>query len=169
MFLRAALPRWPGEYLLEVDLVQEDVAWFHERARREPLRVACRALGDPAGPARLLPVTLAEPGAFQRRHPGAHLVLVRMLRVPVMLAAAERARSGITWHARMAWWHAREAWTRLREPPMQMNGIPRPQVEQLIQGAGGRLLEAESSELTFAGWQAYRYFVVRTPPLPVNE
>ena len=160
VFLRAALPRWPGEYLLEVDVVQEDVAWFHERSGREPLRVPCRAAGAPESPL-LRTQSTPEPGSLRRRHPRAHFVLVRLLRVPVLLAAAERARSGIAWHARMAFWHAREAWTRFREPPMRMNGIPRPQVEELIRNAGGRLLEAESSELTFAGWQAYRYFVVR--------
>jgi SAM-dependent methyltransferase len=161
VFLRVPLPIWPGEYRLEVDLVQEDVAWFHERSGREPLRVPCRARGTPAAEPRLRPERVGEPGQLRRRHPRAHFVLVRLLRLPLLLASAERARSGLAWHARMAWWHAREAWTRLREPPMRMNGIPRPQVEELIRSAGGRLLEAESSELTFAGWQAYRYFVVR--------
>jgi hypothetical protein len=143
--------------------------------RRRPgrRRVVPRALGaraaarSPAAPAGapesplLRTQSTPEPGSLRRRHPRAHFVLVRLLRVPVLLAAADRARSGIAWHARMAFWHAREAWTRFREPPMRMNGIPRPQVEELIRNAGGRLLEAESSELTFAGWQAYRYFVVR--------
>jgi SAM-dependent methyltransferase len=162
VFLRARLPRWPGDYLLEIDVVQEAVGWFHERAGRAALQVPCRAGGEPPSePIRLRPRGAAEPGAFKRRHPRAHFVLVRVLRAPVLLAAAARARATVAWHARMAYWNAREAVRRAWDPPMRMNGIPRPQVEQLIVEGGGRLLEAEGSELTLAGWQAYRYFVVK--------
>lgn len=161
MFLRIALPPWPGEYQLELDLVQEDVAWFHERSGGIPLRIPCRADGDPvAESVRLRLQRAAEPGAFQRRHPRAHFVLARLLRLPALLQLAAKARATLAWHARMLWWQAREGLRRLLDPPMPMNGIPRPQVEELIREAGGRLLEAESSELTFAGWQAYRYWVM---------
>jgi hypothetical protein len=103
----------------------------------------------------------AETGAFRRRHPRAHFVLASVLRLPALLRAAAKARATLAWHARMLWWQAREQARRRLDPPMPMNGIPRPQVEELIKSAGGRLLEAESSELTFAGWQAYRYWVAR--------
>lgn len=163
MFLRGALPRWPGEYLLEVDLVQEDLAWFHERSGRAPERIPCRADGEPAAERiRLLVQARAgQPRAFQQRHPRTHFLLVRVLHVWALLKAGARARSVVAWHARMLWWQVREALRRFIDPPMSMNGIPRPQVEELIRDAGGRLLEAESSELTFSGWQAYRYWVVR--------
>lgn len=161
IFLRIALPPWPGEYQLELDLVQEDVAWFHERSGRTPLRIPCRAAGVPgAEPILLRPQRAGGAGAFQRRHPRAHFVLARVLRLPALLQVAAKARATVAWHARMLWWQAREGLRRLLDPPMPMNGIPRPQVEELIRSAGGRLLEAESSELTLAGWQAYRYWVV---------
>jgi SAM-dependent methyltransferase len=162
IFLRIVLPPWPGAYQLEVDLVQEDVAWFHERSGRPPLRIPCRADGVPgAEPVRLVPQRAGEAGAFRRRHPRAHFILAR-LRVPALLRAAAKARATLAFYARTLWWQARDQLRRLLDPPMPMNGIPRPQVEELLRGAGGRLLEAESSELTFAGWQAYRYWVVRS-------
>ena len=164
VFLRVPVPKWPAAYQLEIDLVQEDVAWFHERSGRAPLRIRCEALGDAATaePLRLrLEAPAAERGAFQRRHPRAHFLLARVLRIPTLLKAGLAARSAFEWHARMLWWQVREGLRRIIDPPMSMNGIPRPQVEELIRDAGGRLLEAENSELTFAGWQAYRYWVVR--------
>jgi SAM-dependent methyltransferase len=162
IFLRARLPRWPGEYLLEIDLVQEDVAWFHDRSGRAPLRVACVAEGSPAAePVRLVAQPADRAGSFRRRHPRAHYVLTRVLRLQAALGTLRRAQRAGAWHARLVWWNARETLRRALDPPMPMNGIPRPQVEQLIADGGGRLLEAESSELTFSGWQAYRYFVVR--------
>lgn len=165
VFLRARLPPWAGEYVFEVDLLQEDVAWFHERSGRPPLRLACRAgavAGGPAGPPRLRPrPPLAEPGAFQRRHPRLHFVLARLLRLPAVRNAARRAARAAAWLARSWWSRLCGAVARRLDPPMVMNGIPRREVLGLIEQHGGRLLEAEASELTFAGWQAYRYWVTR--------
>jgi hypothetical protein len=57
-------PAEPGAYLLELDLVWEDVAWFGERSGgrtfRAPVEVAARAPradGDDGGPSVAIPGT----------------------------------------------------------------------------------------------------------------
>lgn len=157
VFLRVTLPQWPGSYRLDVDLVQEDVAWFEERSGRGALFVHCVVPGEPRGVA---PRLLTAP-AFRQRHPRANALLKRFRPLVALVHAARRGRAAVSWHALMLRHNAAEAWRRLVDPPMQMNGVPRGEVERLIEDAGGRLLEAERSELLTAGWQAYRYWVRR--------
>jgi SAM-dependent methyltransferase len=171
LFLRVPLPRRPGDYLLELDLVQEGFAWFRQKSEQGFVLLPCRLSGDPAAsePLRLLPSEPTAPHVpFRIRHPRAYALLARVPRLRELRIAAVRTVQSVVgaaqtagFHARLLSYSARDRVRKLLDPPMAMNGIPRAQVEQLIKDAGGRLVEAEPSELTVAAWQAYRYWVVR--------
>lgn len=163
LYLLPPLPSAGGDYLLEVDLVQEGVAWFHEKSGAAPLRLRCRAEGGTDQPRPRLLAAPARPAgpSFRERYPLAHELLARRLRLPELRNAALAAAEAAAWHGRIGFWRAREAVRRVLDPPMQMNGIPRADVLALLADSGARLLEAERSELTEAGWQAYRYWATR--------
>ncbi len=46
-------------------------------------------------------------------------------------------------------------------PRMEMHGVPRPEVEQLLQTAGAELLAADPDDAPGPGWTSFRYFARR--------
>lgn len=171
LFLTIQLPPQPGDYVLELDLVQENVAWFAERGST-PARISCRAEGKSTGDL-WTPPAGREQRPFQLRYPRLHAALARLPFVRAVSATVhslhtivQRGRRDLLWRV----YSARQIWgERLKQaldPPMEMNGIPRSEVVELLTSCGGHVLEVENAELTHAGWQAYRYWVTRPPLLP---
>lgn len=100
--LEVYVPAKPGVYILELDMVQENVRWFAS-VGSPPTRIRVRV-----HPAR--PVADADPAAPAR---------------------------------------------------MQMHGIPRAEVEQIIAARGGRLLTVEENDAAGGGWRSFRYCATR--------
>lgn len=99
-------PAWPGQYQLELDMVQEQVSWFQDRGSRA-LRLPVRVVGW---------------GRWAKNR------LQRLVSGPA--------------------------------PRMEMHGVPRPKVENLIQQAGGRLLAVDPDD-SARDWEGYRYFATK--------
>jgi len=54
---------------------------------------------------------------------------------------------------------ARRGWA----APMTMDGVPRPQVTALVEGAGGEVVEVRDDASGEPVWKGYRYTVRRLP------
>jgi hypothetical protein len=153
LFLCVEVPRTPALYRLELDMVQERVCWFAERG--SPTARVDFPAGAPAdaeaGSHRS--ALRAERTPLRRRYPSLHR-LSRSLGVVPMFRAVQRAH---------AHWKA-TGLTALRSSKriMDMNGVPKSEVLQLLRRAGGTLLHAEPIEMTGAGWQSYRYWVTKS-------
>ena len=163
-----------GRYLLEIDLVQENVGWFAEHGS-PTLRIGCDVSGGVDGPA-LTPI--AAPAAapagrrFSERHPRAFAVLRasglrdlywtarRMLdRVKSRRDAVIRARL----HPVMNWWE-RVSFA----PRMEMHCVPTADVRAIVEASGGRVVRVEE-ELMPGGYQSCRYWVTRVQPRRVTD
>jgi SAM-dependent methyltransferase len=179
MFLPLTPPAEPGAYALELDMVQEHVAWFSEKGGATA-RVRLDVCGRPGQPVLEAGVALRPPQPppravepFKVRHPRLYRLLDRTRLVPLCRAA--RGRS-VLLLANVDAWRLR-AWARWRQrlkalvdrPPMEMHGVPKAEVVGLIARSGGTLLWAEESEQPRAGWQGYRYWVTRWPSEPRPE
>ena len=105
--LTVAAPAKPGTYLLEVDLVQEEVAWFAKR-------------GSPTA-----------------------RTAVRVVTSPTAYPAPEGEPEPMT------------------APRMEMHGVPRERVLELLAAAGLRLLEVEENDAAGPGWVSLRYWATR--------
>lgn len=140
VFLEITAPDTNGDYELVVDLVQEHVAWFHQRGSRSAVVTCSVEGGKPAG--------LGEPrrGQFRARYPRLHALLVALgadvVRV-TLRRRVSRVRTG-----------------RWQKAAMVMYCIPRSEVEALLTAAGGRVLEVEQDLLT-SGFQTCRYWVTK--------
>jgi SAM-dependent methyltransferase len=149
-------PAYGGEYLLELDMVQEGVAWFAERGS-PTARIPCTVDGG-LRPAWAAPAAvMSEPlfAGFRARHPKLHGALRRAGLVPlyhVSVAAARRLR---------------DRWRRWRRSRlvMEMHALPRAEVEQIIAAGGGALLEVESERWP-NGIVSARYWVVKPLSAP---
>lgn len=164
VYLRLTVPSEPDDYTLELDLVQEGVAWFRQQGRpalalpflaegeRVPRRVRVPGRERPA------------PAGLKERHPRIHRLLQAsgLLALRSALAPAWwRARQAVRWHLNARVQYLAEWLRQAADPPMDMQGIPRLEVLDLIALAGARPLDVENAELAHAGWQAYRYWVTR--------
>jgi len=161
LFLRIVPPRPPGDYVLELDLAQEGVAWFRQYDS-PTLRLAFDSQGErPPRPVAVTPV-VPEPGAvpFRFRHPRLHAA-VEALGLKSLLRGSRRAVQRAAWRSLSLRQNLAEKARRALDPPMQMNGIARDEVLALIAAHGGRVVDVEAAELTHAGWQAFRYWVTR--------
>lgn len=174
-------PPHAGTYLLEFDLVQEDVSWFAQKGS-EVLRVPCRVTGGLAGPPprRALgkdpaaPVTVAP---FRERHPRIFSVLrvTRMRDVywawrrAVDRVKARRDRVIIRLKARLYepvvpplinWCRRRVTWWRSKPfaPRMEMYCVPRAEVLRILAEGGGRVVDVDE-DLRPGGYQSCRYWV----------
>ena len=153
VLLDATAPDVNGTYLLDVDVVQEDVLWFGDRGSI-PARV--RVVVEGGLPARAKPP--AEPRAVRPparvRHPRLFLVFkatglrAAYWTVRRMIDAAKDHKS--------AW----RRWRSHHRPHMDMYCVPQDEVEALIRECGGTLVDTEK-ELVRGGFQSYRYWVVR--------
>jgi SAM-dependent methyltransferase len=172
VMLLVTAPKEDGVYELELDLVQEDVAWFN--ASGSPtLRLPCVVSGGVA-PARLpksgsvAPPRPAPPEPFRDRHPRAFAIMratgvrdvywasrravdrVKAARDRVIVAARERLRLGRL----VNWWRKRPFAAR-----MEMHCVPRAEVLSIVEGAGGRLVHVE--EEWTPGYLSCRYWIVK--------
>lgn len=141
-------PAGDGRYLLEIDLVQEDVTWFAERGS-EPLRIPV-VVGSGISPPRPMKVAAVAHPTFRFRHPHAYKVL-RAVRLRDLYWAWRRgvdrvklARDAVIifWQQRpeiprlVAWWKSRPL-----KAAMAMHCVPRAEVTALVAETGGTLLE----------------------------
>jgi len=125
------VPERGGGYTLELDMVQEHVAWFQEKGSR-PVPVRC-AVDGPRVP--VTPPAASGAGAFAgfaARHPTAHGLLRRLGVVPAYRRLARAAAA------------FRAARRSRRRPVMEMYGLAGDEVRRLIAEGGGRLLAVES-------------------------
>lgn len=160
-------PLTDGRYELEIDLVQEDVAWFSERGSL-PLRlpVIVGSGRSPTAPAARLPPP--PPAKFSTRHPRAFQVM----RAVGIRSAYWSWRRGVD-HVkrvrdRLIVW-SRETFTLPRVvrwwrrqpfgPRMEMHCVPEAEVASHVTAAGGRIVDVER-ELT-PGFVSCRYWVRR--------
>lgn len=136
--LRVQAPGEPGEYLLEIDLVQEFVCWFAEKGSptaRSAVKVSQGAAAEPDAPAAAPVAGEAAPGlgkADPRRHPIS--IVDRILR---------RFRSGT--------------------PSFEMHTVPRPQIEEAVRAFGGHLIQAIDDNAAGPGWRSFTYVCRRLP------
>jgi SAM-dependent methyltransferase len=130
--LQTAVPSIPGDYLLEVDLVQEDVTWF--RAKGSPtLTLPVTVTGD-------VPTAAGSDGAAAG--PGG--------------ARGERDET---------------------VPRMEMHGVRREEVFDVVHEAGGSVLAALEDHSAGPEWESFLYVVERvgqkslpaTDPVPVSR
>jgi SAM-dependent methyltransferase len=126
--LAVAAPSLPGEYILELDLVQEGVAWFAERGSR-PARLAVRIEGGSA--AALPPAKSSRPRRTTLSGPAAR---ARVLRGRFRRAIARRLRT-----------------------PVEMNAVPRAEVLELLSAAGARALRVVENDAAGSGWISLQY------------
>jgi len=140
-------PAVPGRYLLDLDMVEEGVCWFGERGSdvaRVPILVTPAAPGPPAE----APVEVPRRPRFRERHPKTFTWLERTGGLKLI-----RTIQGRMYPESPAGWRA-----------MEMNCLPRLEVEALLEAAGARVVVAERHPLP--GFKSYRYWVARaeTPP-----
>jgi SAM-dependent methyltransferase len=139
VFLKVQAPREPGEYEIEIDLVQELVCWFAEKGSKTAR----------------IPITVSETDATT--------VMLRDSATPDHARAGrgnDRARSSVPWlttcveRIRRRFRSGREVF--------DMNTVPRPDVEAVIQNAGGVLLRAIDDNAAGPHWCSHTY-VCRAP------
>jgi hypothetical protein len=166
--LPVMVPELDGEYVLEVDLVQEHVRWFAD-AGSPTVRIPCTVYGSeqgayvrPAiGPA---PVEGADASPFRERYPTAYRVLrATGLRdvywswrrsVDRLKTRRDRVLSVVK-PVVVNWWKRRRQ--RFTGPVMEMHPLPQEDVSRLIASSGGRLVWTEVELVP--GFESCRYWV----------
>jgi SAM-dependent methyltransferase len=175
VMLVVTAPKEDGVYELELDLVQEEVAWFSERGS-STLRLPCVVSGGvaPAARARQPEAVAPQPPAprepFRHRHPRAFAIMratgvrdvywawrramdrVFTARDRAIVALRERLRVGRL----VNWWRGKPFAAR-----MEMHCVPRAEVLSIVEGAGGRLVHVE--EEWTPGFLSCRYWIVKDP------
>jgi hypothetical protein len=158
-------PPFGGSYLVELDLVQENVGWFAERGS-PTIRVRCIVTGgtvDPRPRAPRLPPPAPEP-RFRDRHPGVFRVLYATGLRDLYWSgrrAIDRVKSRrdrvIRQHVHplINWWLGRPFAAK-----MEMHCVPRAEVVALLEASGARVLDTRE-ELVAGGFQSYRYWVTK--------
>jgi SAM-dependent methyltransferase len=151
MNLHFIAPATGGEYVLELDLVQEGVAWFQERGS-PTVRIPCTVHGGAESPpgARIAAERRTLFAGFRERRPRLHAALRRLGIVPLYRASMARIRRLRAWWRR--WRHPR--------PVMEMHAVPSREVERIIAAGGGRLLETDTERWP-DGILSARYWVVK--------
>ena len=158
-------PAADGVYLLEVDVVQEDVGWFAERG--EPsLRIPIVVGNGLALPRRSPKPPPVMPPTFSQRHPGAFRVL-RASGLRDLYWACRRAvdrvksrrdrtivrtRDALNLPRLINWWRRGPFAAR-----MEMYCVPRDEVVALVSAAGAQILDVEEERTP--GYLSCRYWV----------
>jgi SAM-dependent methyltransferase len=126
--LTVQAPDQPGLYVLELDVVQEHIAWFS--AQGSPtVRIAVPITGERAAVRPTLPaVSLAMPAVTPGGSGGAPSFLKRLL---------QRIRGAA--------------------PTFEMHVVPRAEVERVAQCSGGQVLRAVDDNAAGPGWLSYTY------------
>lgn len=170
VMLVTTAPRQDGVYLLELDLVQENVAWFSERGS-PTLRVPV-VVGTGRGAPR--PVRTAteqpEPMPFRFRYPRAFQIMratgirdaywvwrraldrAKASRDRLIISMRERLRLSRQINALVTWWRRG-----VFSPRMEMYCVPRAEVQLIVNAAGGRVVTVE--EEWTPGFHSCRYWV----------
>lgn len=130
--LTVQAPDHPGRYVLEIDLVQEHVAWFNARGSRTA-RESITVAGAPRGQ--------VFPTLPPQVSPSSVSASERPARPPLMRRLLRRLR-GAT-------------------PTFEMHVVPRVDVEQAIQRCGGRVIRAVDDNAAGPGWLSYTYICQR--------
>jgi SAM-dependent methyltransferase len=141
LYLEVTAPSVDGEYLLDIDMVQEHVAWFQGKGSA-PSRTRCRVTGGQ--PARTY-VPARRPLA--ERFPRVHSALVS-LGLDVVRGGFKRYRE-------------RRSTGHWQRAAMVMHCLPRAQVVALIESLDASVLAVEQ-EVTSGGYQSCRYWITRT-------
>jgi hypothetical protein len=160
-------PADAGVYLLELDLVQEDVGWFGERGS-PTLRLPCIVGNGLDVPRRPPPIEPADPLSFKARHPGAFRILSRtgvrdaywVYRRGMDRVRRARDRAIVETRDRLYlprllnWLRRRTDFTSAR---MEMHCVPQADVLAIVADAGGRVTDVDQEWTT--GYQSCRYWV----------
>lgn len=118
-------PKEEGTYILELDLVQEAVAWFQEKGS-PPAHITVKNRNDnKAGFTRLLNKIFAAPNKAKPAD-------AETLKEP-----AEAA------------------------PRMQMYGVPQQEIIELVERAGGKIVDIQDDKSAGQDWLCYRYCVTK--------
>lgn len=139
------LPEENGDYLLELDMVQEHVCWFRQRGSDGAV-VRCRVDGGRE----------RTPGEVQEPR------IPRSVHAPAPVTAPEEDAS---WLAR-AWKRSQflksriEASLASRDAVMEMHGLGRPDVESLVTEAGCRLIEVDRQAQEH-GYEDCHFWIIR--------
>ncbi len=139
------LPEENGDYLLELDMVQEHVCWFRQRGS-EGAAVRCRVEGGRE----------RAPGEVQGRR------VPRSAHAPAPVPATAQSAS---WLAR-GWQRSQFLIDRIRsrldsrEAVMEMHGLARPDVQRLVAEAGCRLIEVDRQAQEH-GYQDCHFWITR--------
>jgi hypothetical protein len=136
--LRVQAPGEAGEYVLEIDLVQEFVCWFAEKGSntaRSAVKVCANAAAEPDAPAASAVATESHAGLWNA-------------------APSRPATSIVDWIMRRF---------RSGSPSFEMHTIARPQVEEAVRIAGGQLVHAIDDNAAGARWLSYTYVCRRLP------
>jgi SAM-dependent methyltransferase len=180
-------PRVNGRYLLEIDLVQEDVCWFAERGSR-PLRIPCDVTGGADPPMRDETMTSranqTAPERFSARHPGLFATLRATglrdaywsTRRAIDVVKSRRDSAIRRWlhpvvhdaihpfirrrvHPLINWWNGVSLSAR-----MEMHCVPRSEVAAAVTESGGRIVDVEEEAMA-GGYNSCRYWVIRQETL----
>jgi SAM-dependent methyltransferase len=151
VLLGVGAPDINGVYTLELDVVQEDVAWFGDRGSSTAQVQVTVEGGRPADPAlaRRRPRLPRQP--LRMRYPR----LYRAYKATGVRGVVKACRY-VTWAAR----REREVWRRGHGTTMEMHCIPQDEVAALVHECGATLVEAERHAMD-GGFQSRRYWVVR--------
>jgi hypothetical protein len=135
-------PDTPGQYVLELDLVQELLCWF----------------GDKGSSTLRLPVVVS---GMQNPAPGSRAAAPQEPE-PVLSSVARAERWPSQGRSRLAAALAALI-ARLRPgaPPFEMHSIPRDRVEVSIATSGGRLVRAIEDDACGPGWRSFTYICTR--------
>lgn len=176
LLLGVTAPAFDGDYLLELDLVQENVGWFAQHGS-PTRRIPCTVSGGLTEPhPRLMPAApvsspVVQP-LFRDRHPRLfHLLQVTGLRdlywswrraVDRVKGSRDRVILWLRAHAYerivpplVNWWLGKPF-----APKMEMHCVARADVLTILREGGGRVVNVEE-ELMPGGFQSCRYWVVK--------
>jgi len=142
--LTVTAPASPGNYLLELDMAQQSAGWFKERGS-QTLRIPVDVLpfSTAAAPAKL-PVRDRFPRTYRLAKALNLLPLARRLRDVYRQAKAKPGQP------------------LLSAPVMEMYGLPRKEVEQIVRENGGEIIQVDDDKCAGVEWISYRYWVRRT-------
>lgn len=177
LMLGVTAPRFDGRYMLELDLVQEDVAWFSQRGS-STLRIPCTVTGGLAGGPPMGEPEVVEPREihpFRERYPRIFTVLrVSGLRevywtwrrgLDLIKSRRDQAIRRVIHpvierliHPIVNWWSRRPFAAR-----MEMHCVPRSVVLSILSERGGHVLALEE-ELMPGGLHSCRYWVTKYAP-----
>ena len=159
-------PTVNGRYLLEIDLVQENVGWFSEHGS-PTLRVPCDVTGGVDGPP-LRPIEKPARSSrvprFSERHPRMFGVLrATGLRNAYWTArrALDSVKSRRDAAIRRSVHPLLNRWERVSfRPRMEMHCIPASEVRALVESHGGRVIHVDE-EMLPGGYLSCRYWVTK--------